>query len=107
MCFDDNKEKDGGDCWEECTLPSYDAFKDPAHESFGSCESFCSAVEECMGKKCSSGPACESQFYETLNCGVKECTCTGSGNMEEQNTLADSGGIESDECLAETAVRAI
>ncbi len=51
-------------------------------------------------EKCSSGPACESQYYDVLSCAVKECTCTGSEKTKEQETLPVEEGIAKDECQA-------
>ncbi len=96
LCFEYSKEANGDVCWEDCVHP--------AAERFDSCEGFCNAVDQCRGKKCSSGPACESHYYELVNCAVEGCTCTGSGNTEEQDTLADLGGIESFACQAEAKV---
>jgi len=95
-CFDETEEANKDVCWEDCVLPAFG--------SSDSCDTFCSAVEQCRGEKCSSGPACESQYYDVVNCAVTECTCAGSGNTEEQEALAVGQGIENDECLPASVV---
>jgi len=103
-CFDENGEEDGVECWEECVIP--------ATHSMNSCGGFCADVEQCKSKRCSSGPACDAQYFKVLNCimatteGSEDCACTGPWTTDEQQAPPVAGvtKIDStdDECTAVT-----
>mmetsp|Transcript_23926 Transcript_23926/g.36386 ORF Transcript_23926/g.36386 Transcript_23926/m.36386 type:complete len:156 (-) Transcript_23926:103-570(-) len=57
-CFTSMKEQDGEGCW-NCVLDETE---------FENCEEYCMHTEHCRSHTCSSGTACNSQYYNILNC---------------------------------------